>query len=183
MKSIYTYIIALIAGIVLNSCSDDDSIPQLINEDEVITTVRVQLANDIGIITTFESLDTDGDGPNPPEVTVSGPLTANTMYTGTVSFFNDTISPPDNITAEVEEESDEHQVFFTPASGLNLNTAYGNFDNNGNPLGTFFTLTTSDASAGNFTITLRHEPTKPNDGLADAGGDTDVEVTFSVTIQ
>jgi hypothetical protein len=30
---------------------------------------------------------------------------------------------------------------------------------------------------------LRHEPTKPNEGLSDAGGETDIEATFSVIIQ
>ncbi len=32
-------------------------------------------------------------------------------------------------------------------------------------------------------FTLRHEPTKPNTGLADAGGETDIAVTFNVTVQ
>ena len=45
-------------------------------------------------------------------------------------------------------------------------------------------IVTGEASTGNLRIVLRHEPTKPNDGtLAGAGGSTDVDVTFAVTIQ
>ncbi len=46
-----------------------------------------------------------------------------------------------------------------------------------------FTLTTGVAGTGTLTFTLRHEPTKPNTGLSDAGGETDITVTFDVTIQ
>ncbi|WP_299765552.1 type 1 periplasmic binding fold superfamily protein [uncultured Dokdonia sp.] len=184
IKSMKTFMIALVAGIIAISCSsDDDNTPEVINEEEVITTVRVQLANDVGFTTTLQSVDSDGDGPEAPVITIEGDLFANTTYTGVVTFLNETESPAENITLEVAEEADEHQVFYTPADGLNITTVYNDQDSNGNPLGILFTLTTGEASNGNFTVTLRHEPTKPNNGLADAGGDTDVEVTFDVTIQ
>jgi hypothetical protein len=184
MKSIHTYIIALITGIIAVSCSsDDDNTPVVINAEEVISTLRVQLTDGNGAITTLQSFDADGDGPNAPVITIVGDITPNTTYAGTVAFLNEIETPVEDITEEVEEEDDEHQVFFTPASGLDVATTYGNFDGDGNPLGTVFTLTTGDASTGNFTVTLRHEPTKPNTGLADAGGDTDIEVTFSIEVE
>lgn len=184
MKSMKTFMIALIAGIVAISCSsDDDNTPEVINEEEVITTVRVQLANDVGVTTTLESVDSDGDGPEAPVISIEGDIFANSTYTGRVTFLNETESPAENITLEVVEEADEHQVFYTSANGLNITTEYNDQDSEGNPLGVLFTLTTGEASNGNFTVTLRHEPTKPNDGLASAGGDTDVEVTFDVTVQ
>ena len=43
-------------------------------------------------------------------------------------------------------------------------------------------LSTGEASSGTLTLTLRHEPNKPNSGLADAGGETDIEVTFDVAV-
>ncbi len=184
IKSMKTYMIALIAGVIAISCSsDDDNTPVVINEEEVITTLRVQLTSTAGNVT-LQSVDSDGeDGPNAPVITIVGDIMANTTYAGTVAFLNETETPAEDITEEVEEEDDEHQVFYTPAAGLNITTEYGNFDGDGNPLGTVFTLTTGDASNGNFTVTLRHEPTKPNTGLADAGGETDIEVTFDVTVQ
>ena len=59
----------------------------------------------------------------------------------------------------------------------------GNFDSNGNPLGTEFTLTAGAASSGTLTFTLRHLPTKPNTGLDDAGGNTDIAAPFNITIE
>lgn len=185
-KYIKFYMIALIAGIITVSCSsdDDNTPPVVINEEEVITTVIVELVNSDGEVVTLQSLDSDGeDGPNPPVITIQGNLTADTVYTGEVTFLNETEDPAEDITEEVEDEDDEHQVFFTSGAGLNITTEYDNFDDNGNPLGTLFTLNTGEASTGNFTVTLRHEPAKPNTGLADAGGETDVEVTFEVEIQ
>ena len=57
------------------------------------------------------------------------------------------------------------------------------FDGDGNPLGTQFVLAPLGAGSGSVTITLVHEPTKPNDGLDTAGGEIDIQTTFSVTVQ
>ena len=53
----------------------------------------------------------------------------------------------------------------------------------GNPIGLYFVLSTNSVSSGSITFTLRHEPTKPNMGIEDAGGETDIEATFDVSIQ
>ena len=66
---------------------------------------------------------------------------------------------------------------------MNIQTSYLDFDDNDNPLGLQITLTTGAASEGNLTVTLRHEPVKPNDGLDSAGGETDITTTFDVTIE
>jgi hypothetical protein len=176
---------ALFATLILASCSNDDSnTPVPVNEEEIITTFTVTLTPEGG----GESIllitrDLDGDGPNAPVVTVSGNLIANTAYTGALALLNETENPAENITLEVKEEAEEHQFFYTAGAGLNITTTYLDFDANGNPLGTAFRLNTSDASSGTLTFTLRHEPTKPNTGLGDAGGETDLSATFSVTVE
>jgi hypothetical protein len=171
------------SGILLASCSDDDD-PDPVNEEEVITTMTVTLTpQGGGTAITLQTRDLDGDGPDAPVVTVSGELSANTTYNGVIVLLNETETPAENITTEVEEEDDEHQFFFTVGGGLNADVAYANFDGNGNPLGTQFTLTANDASTGSLAITLRHDLKKPNDGtLADAGGETDIAQTFNVVI-
>ena len=93
------------------------------------------------------------------------------------------MNPPEIITEEVEEENLDHQFFYTLGGGLDVTTAYSNFDDNGNPLGTEFTLTAGTASSGTLTFTLRHETTKQNTGLGDAGGETDIAATFNVAVQ
>ena len=107
----------------------------------------------------------------------------NTEYQGAVRFLNQTETPAEEITDEVLEEADEHQVFYTTTEGLNIQTTYEDQDSQGNPLGLQITLTTGAASEGSLTVTLRHEPVKPNDGLDSAGGETDIATSFDVSIQ
>lgn len=185
MKHIFKYQLFIIAALIFTSCSNDDETPTVVNEEEVITTLIAVFTPTAGSgDVTFQSQDLDGDGPNDPVVTASGNLAPNATYNVVVTLLNETENPAEDITQEVEEESDEHQMFYLPSNGLNLSFAYSNFDNNGNPLGTQMEATTGDASGGSFGIVLRHEPTKPNNGtLSDAGGETDISVTFPVTIQ
>lgn len=185
MKNLKFLATAIFATILFASCSnDDDNTPEVVNEEEIITTLTVTLTpNGGGTAITLQTRDLDGDGPNAPVVEVSGNLAAETTYNGSIVLLNETVSPAEDITEEVEEESDEHQFFYTVGNGLNVTTDYSNFDTNGNPLGTEFTLTTAAASSGDLTFTLRHEPTKPNTGLSDAGGETDFTTTFNVTVE
>jgi hypothetical protein len=172
-----------ITGTLFTSCSNDDDAPAPVNEEEVITTLTVTLAPIAGDTVTLTSRDLDGDGPDAPVFDISGNLAANTTYAGTVTVLNETETPAENITLEVIEEDLEHQFFFAAGGNLNITTNNFNLDSDGNILGTTFTVTTGAASTGTYTVTLVHEPTKPNTGVADAGGETDIEVTFDVTIQ
>lgn len=180
-KQILLYPLLLIA-LVFTGCSDEN--PQPVNEEEVITTMTVTLTPaGGGTAITLKKTDLDGDGPNAAVYSVSGNLVAGTTYSGLIKVENETETPAENITEEVIEEANEHQFFFTPAGGLDVTTTYADMDGDGNPLGVEFNLTANTASMGTLTITLRHEPTKPNTGLADAGGETDVEATFNLTVE
>ena len=175
---------ALLAStLIFASCSDDDdNAPDPVNEEEVITTLTVTLESGSDTVV-MQYQDLDGDGPDAATVTVSGPLSDNTSYNGSIVLLNETESPAENVTEEIEEEDDEHQFFYTVGSGLDVDTEYANFDGDGNPLGTMFVLNTGIPSSGGLTFTLRHEPNKPNTGLENAGGSTDIEVTFDVTVE
>ncbi|WP_411895019.1 type 1 periplasmic binding fold superfamily protein [Winogradskyella sp. A2] len=184
MKTIKHLLILFLSIGLFTACSDDDD-PAPVNEEEVITTMTLSLqAVGGGTPILFQSRDADGDGPNAPVVTVSGSLTANTTYGGSIVFLNELESPADNITAEVQAEEEEHQVFysFNGASGTTIN--YNDSDMNGNPVGLSITLASGDAATGNtLTVVLKHEPTKPNDGTAiGAGGETDIEATFTYDV-
>ncbi|NND80071.1 MAG: type 1 periplasmic binding fold superfamily protein [Maribacter sp.] len=184
MKNVKFLTTIALATLLFTACSSDDDTPEPVNEEEVITTLTVTLTpNGGGTPITLQTRDLDGDGPNAPVVTVSDNLAMGITYNGTIVLLNETENPAGNITDEVEGEAEEHQFFYTISGGLDATTAYTNVDSDGNPLGTEFTLTTGAASSGTITFTLRHEPTKPNTGLSDAGGETDIAATFDVTVQ
>lgn len=168
--------------IALTACSSDDDNPTPVHEEEVITTIVATLSpQGGGTDVTLTSKDLDGDGPDPAVITISGDLISETNYDGTITLSNETESPAEDITAEVSEEGADHQFFFTSGVGT---VTYADTDENGDPIGLDFTLaTTATATTGNLTITLRHEPNKDatdvSDGdITNAGGETDVEVTF-----
>jgi hypothetical protein len=176
-----TTIALLSIGLMTLSCSNDDD-PIAVDEEEVITTMNITLTA-AGNTVTLSSQDLDGDGPNAPELDVSGTLVANTVYAGSIELLNETETPAEDITLEVAEEDDEHQFFFN-VSGSLTGFDYTDTDEDNNPIGLSFTVATGDAGNGTLSVTLRHEPKKPNDGtLADAGGETDIAQSFTVTVE
>lgn len=183
------------------ACSDVSN-PGEDNEQEVISTVTLTFTPDAGDAATFVWTDPENDG-DP----VIDPITlgAAGAYTLTVAFQNDLADPPEDITAEVDAESDEHQVFFTgtavsgPASdsaSALLEHAYADTDANGAPVGLVNDITLLGPGSGDLTVTLRHlppqggVPVKTADLAADAlaggigalPGETDASVTFDVTV-
>ena len=186
MKKYIFYALLALPLIIVSCSKNEDDTPEPVNEEEVITTMTITLTPKEGSGTiTLQTKDLDGDGPNAPVISVSGNLKNEVFYTGSVVFLNETESPAENITEEVEEESDEHQFFVTPGGGIAdiIGIEYLNNDSSGNILGTQFELNTLGSGNGTLTFTLRHEPKKPNTGPSDAGGETDIETSFNVTIE
>jgi hypothetical protein len=185
MKNLKIIAIALVSVFSFSSCSNDD--PIAVNEGEVITTVTTTLTAGSQTLT-LTSRDLDGDGPNAPVVTVSGDLTVNTTYTGTVSFLDEIANPVDDITVEIKEEGAEHQLFFQAPTAIGAFT-YTDADVNGKPIGLAFTLKTATvATTGNIVVILRHEPIKNAEGVAsgdisNASGATDAQITYPVQVK
>jgi hypothetical protein len=178
-----TFFALLMATLSSMSCSDNNASP--VNEEEVISTVTVRLTGG-GQVVTLTSKDLDGDGPNAPVVTVSGNLAANTSYTGTVEFLNETVNPAVNLTSEIQVEGVDHQIFYQPTSGLGAFT-YTDTDANGKPIGLTFNLLTSNATSGMLNVTLRHLPLKSAAGVSsgditNAGGSTDAQVQYPIVV-
>ena len=186
MKKIKYISIIAISAISFSSCSLDDENPQLINEEEIITTIIATFTNGENVVT-MTSYDEDGDGPVAPVVSVNGNFTAGETYSGTIQFVNQSVLPEQEITEEVEAEGDEHQIFFQH-NGLGT-FSYADEDVNGNPIGLNFSFTASSTpTTGNLTITLIHEPDKFAEGVSGgipthAGGSTDAEVIFPVVVE
>ena len=188
MKNLFSikYFLLAMLAVSVFSCDSDD--PEPVNEEELITTLRVTFTgtgNTTGTeVATFQDLD--GAGGDDPIIT-NPILETNGTYNVTVEFLNETESPAEDITEEVEEEGDEHQVFFV-STGADFTYAYNDEDGNNNPIGLEGTVTTGAAGTGTLQVLLIHEPNKTATGVADgnpanAGGETDISVTFNLTIQ
>jgi len=185
----------------ITACGDD---PGGENENEVITTVALTFTPSGGgaaVVAEFD--DPDGDGGEAPTIDPID-LADATTYTLTVSFQNRLEDPPEEITEEVADESDQHQLFFTgtavdgPASdnpGAPLTHTYDDEDVNGLPVGLENTIVAATGT-GVLTVTLRHMP-PVNDvavktdataqevadgGFSGIGGSTDATVDFDVTV-
>jgi hypothetical protein len=202
------HITILAASLSLAACGDDDGGDDGgngENEPEVISRVTLTLTPEGGgdpVTAAFD--DPDGDGGDPATVDPLN-LAADTTYTMAVTFENALEDPPEDITAEVADESDEHQVFFTgsavsgPASeqaDAPLTHTYADTDGNGLPIGLENTIVTQ-AGSGELTVTLRHlppvndTPVKTEElaqevidgGFGALAGSTDAEVDFAVTVE
>lgn len=185
----------LLATMLLVSCGDDPEPP---NEEELITTLRVTLVPQGGGTTvTMEFKDIDGDGGDDPIFTYSpntggespaALLIADQIYNATIELFNESENPVEIITEEIEEEADEHLFCFdkTGLTGLTITYADKEADyitgGSTKVVGLATTWTTTTTGEGTVTIILRHQPgTKTGD--CPGPGETDIEVTFDITIQ
>ena len=186
MKNLLAYLLLLaIVSVSVVSCGSDED-PEIPNEEEVITTLVYTLTSSAGDVVEMRFTDLDGDGGDAPVIT-GGTLAANSSYAGALTLLNEAESPSENITEEIEEEDEEHQFFFASTSS-DIQVAYADADADNNPIGLSTTLTTGAAGSATLTITLRHEPNKAGSGVSDgditnAGGETDIEVSFPVTVQ
>ncbi len=181
----------LFTGTLLFTACDNDEDPALINEEELITTVRLTFAPVGGgspVIATWQDLD--GDGSNPPTVSPIA-LARGKVYTLTLELSDNSGSTSKDITEEVEAEAEAHQFFFRTSGLTGVTFAYNDKDQDNRPIGLSNTVTTPNAAAtGTLTVILRHDLNKEATGVAggdpaNAGGETDVETTppFAVTVQ
>ena len=184
-NTIKLFALLFISSFALSSCSDDhDDDHDHGSEEELITTVTYTLTSGNDVVTlNFQDLDGEG-GLAGTFTPVNGVvLKANTIYSGVIKLQNETESPAEDITLEVKAEGNEHEFFYsTNIAGITVEKT--DTDVNGNPIGITTSLSTGSAGSGTMTVILKHEPTKPNNGTsANAGGSTDVEVTFNVSVQ
>jgi len=184
MKKLSLLITLFSTILIFTACKKD---PEEVVDEEVITTLRYTLTPDSGgtpVVLSFQDLD--GDGGDAP-IVMGGTLAANETYSGVMVLLNESESPAEDVTEEIEEDDDHHQFFFQSTLG-GLSVSYDDEDGDGNPLGLKTNLSTGSAGSGQLTVTLRHEPNKSASGVADgnienAGGETDIEVEFDIDVQ
>lgn len=166
--------------------SEPDS-PTIPNEEEIITSLRFSLTPmDGGASVQLSFLDLDGDGGDAPFLSADT-LATNASYMGVLTLLNELVNPAQDIGAEIGEEAEDHQFFFE-SSFADVNIDYQDMDQQGLPIGLMSVVKTGDEGSGTIKITLRHEPDKSAIGVSmgditNAGGETDIEVTFHVEVR
>jgi hypothetical protein len=172
----------------LSSCKKDN--PPVPDEQELITTVKLQLSNTAtGFSRVFVYKVENGFGNSS-----SGTVQIDTLrlqpgltYDAVISVLNEKANPVEDITSEILEKDYEHLFVFAsvPASGSgSVNVSGGNKDKDGKPLNQTFKLSTGTAGQGRFDVQLMHLPTDKNGTTpATAGGETDLAASYPVILQ
>ena len=179
-----------LGSITLTGCKKDpDEVvkPTPPNENELITTFKLVMKDDsnpesLPLVFTWRDIDGDGPGLANPWDTLR--LKSNTTYSTSLLLLDETKTPADTISDEVDEEGDEHQFFYKATDAL-LTVAYEDRDENGVPVGLFTKITTKAAGTGSLNIVLKHQPdVKPKSGSGDeTKGSTDINLTFVVEVK
>lgn len=157
------------------------------NEEEVITKVEITFTDQETVTEVFHMSVRFDDGGGIAE-RITDTLPAQRAFNVSLRLINASVDPAVDLTGEVRNEGTEHQVFFQ-VSNSDLTLVYADADANGKPIGLNSTAITGVAGEnGELRITLRHQPDKSASGveagdITNAGGETDVEVTFPVTIE
>ncbi|GAA4352402.1 hypothetical protein GCM10023185_12020 [Hymenobacter saemangeumensis] len=166
--------------VLLSGCSKKDPEPD--NGDKELITTAEYVLTPVGGGTTVRATfrDLDGDGGAAPTIT---PLTlaANTSYTGTLTFLDETKNPAVNISDEVRQEANDHLIGYTTTPAALLTIARTDRDGNNRELGLQTTLRANAAGSGSLRIVLYHQPGTKNATTNLEG--SELQVNFPVTVQ
>lgn len=203
LRSLFALIACATLTLAISACGDDgDDVenPEAADEQEVITTMNLTFTpDDGGDAITAQFRDADGDGGEDPTQT-DIVLAANTTYTLEIELLNETVPEDDEefvIGNEIKEEAEEHQYFFSGTAIPDTVTHayddkesdYGdNAEGDDLPVGIRSTITAGDAGNGTFIVSLSHLPPVNDTPVKVAGvdanaGETDLEVTFDLTVE
>jgi hypothetical protein len=157
------------------------------DENELITTVQLEFTPvGGGSVQTFTYSDPDGDGGNAATRFDTISLAANASYILKVKVLDESKTPSDNITEEIEEKADEHLFVFTSDPASLLTYTYGDTDSRKLPIGLTGTAKTGAAGTGKLRVQLRHQPpisgTIVKDGTSGPGSD-DVNLNFNLKVK
>jgi hypothetical protein len=191
-------VLTIVSLSVISGCDDDD--PKKEDTPELITKATLTFTPSGGG-SPVVAIASDPDGEGVQDIAVDGPINlgAAKTYILTVRLVNELADPGDaeyNLTAEVEEEGDEHMFFFSWTNNVfNDPTGNGNIDNrsddvnyededaNGLPLGLETFWTTAGVSSGKFRILLKHQPDLKSASSTSSAGETDLDIEFTINVQ
>ncbi len=178
--------------ILISACKKEDPAPQ--EQGKLITDVDL-LFNPVagGAPLSFSATDPENDGEGdliPDEIT----LPSGQSFQLFIRLRNDV----DNVdlTKTIEEKSNDHMIYFgftdplfdQPEGDGNIDSRgdqvnYIDEDENGLPLGLITGWQTGAPGTGSFRVMLKHQPDLKTATSGSDVGNTDLDLTFSVTIE
>lgn len=153
--------------------------------EEVITRVVLSVTDSMSDTQEFTWSDVEGTADAVVDDIV---LTAGETYDVQVAFWNDLSEPAENMTSEIVDEADEHQIFvFAPAF---VETVIVDTDENGLDLGLEQQWSALEPGSDTLSVGLRHMPEEDGTAVKTADidvdnlpGEWDVYVDFAVTVE
>lgn len=176
-----TILALAVAVITVSSCKKDA--PDPVQDSENLTTLKLNFTSG-GVTKTFAFKDIDGIGGNAPVVDNIS-LDANKTYSVTVQVLDESKSPAEDITSEIETESFEHLFVYTPTPSNLLTITRTDKDNRNLEIGLKASAVTTNAGTGTLRVVLYHQPPQNGVPIKDgtAKGSTDFDAQFNVTIK
>lgn len=179
----------LIMILLIFGCSEESVAPAAddAGEGELITTVELRLVESGLNQTTVYWRDLDGDGGSNPVIDTLI-LGSGFTYDGAVRLLNESETPTEDITAEVSEEDDNHQLFYDVQGDIagQVTVTVTDSDSRGFPLGLDLQVTVDAGAAGSegqLRVRLFHYDDAGDKDGTSFSDETDVDVVFPVRIQ
>ncbi len=175
------------ATLLFAACNKDPKNAPTPDEQELITTLKINVSDSAGFNKSFVYKVENGFGSGGTIVIDTMKLSPNKSYWASLTVLNEKAIPTEDITTEIIEKSEEHLFVFEskPASGAgSISITEGNKDNKGLAFNQSFKINTDAKGNGNFQVILLHAPTDKNGtNQATAGGETDLDASFPVVIE
>lgn len=185
-RSLRTALAFAAMALLASSCDHLDDPHDHTDDHDAVTTVTLTLvAQGTNDTTSVTWEDLDGIGGNNPGRIDTLFLRPATIYLGSVTFENRAKTPIENITEEVLEDADEHQVFYAVSNSLGQVQILDK-DGRGLPLGLVYSLSTAATAAavpGTLTLSLYHFDSESSKSGTDPADETDVEVSFPLILR
>ena len=173
--------------LLLMACKKEEQVvdPPL-PENELLTTISLRLiSSDYSDTLNATWRDLTPNDTNLPDTSLALlNLKDSTLYRAELAFSDETKSPVEDITAEVQTRANYHRIFYYPSTSLgsNFNVNITDFDTNSPPLALGLTsnFQTFQSSNGVLRVVLKHQP-NGKDGSFEPGT-IDADVNFRVQI-
>jgi hypothetical protein len=178
------YMLCTLSVLFAASCRRQNNPSPPGEENELITTVRLQFTDSLtGNVSLFSWRQPGGPGTAISADTIV--LAANKTYRATVKILDESKSPAFDVTAEIKAACNEHRFFYTSTT-TRISTTITDRDSLNPPmeLGLQFTASTSlnGQATGTYRVLLKHYTAASPKTAGASAGSSDIDVSFPIRV-